>query len=171
MRWYGRADSGVTGVWTQVVLKYCLVQQSSNESLYRKSVLVLASRGYTYTIVDAEILMEAIKANGWQPQALYTSALKALANENTNLDYAVNIAADFLRQLYLEVVMTDAQLIDPRDVLVLELIKILTTKRSVTVFVGRLRTVIRRRFEVIPFQERDVLTAIDGWVKSQPIIT
>lgn len=171
LRWYGRADSGVTGVWTQVVLKYCLVQQSSNESLYRKSVLVLASRGYTYTIVDAEILMEAIKANGWQPQALYTSALKALANENTNLDYAVNIAADFLRQLYLEVVMTDAQLIDPRDVLVLELIKILTTKRSVTVFVGRLRTVIRRRFEVIPFQERDVLTAIDGWVKSQPIIT
>ncbi|XGV94824.1 MAG: hypothetical protein ACAF41_19035 [Leptolyngbya sp. BL-A-14] len=77
----------MTGVWTQVVLKYCLVQQSSNESLYRKSVLVLASRGYTYTIIDAEILMKAIKSTGWQPQPLYTSALKALANENTNLDY------------------------------------------------------------------------------------
>jgi tetratricopeptide (TPR) repeat protein len=171
LRWYARADSCVSGVWTQVVLKYCLVQQSSNETLYHKSALVLASRGYTYTIIDAEILMEAIKSTGWQLQPLYTSALKALANEkNENLNYVVSIAADFLRQLYLEVVMTDAQLIDPRDVLVFELMKILTTKRSVTVFVRELKKAIRQKFEVIPLQERDLLTAIEAWIKSQPII-
>ncbi|MGB8698540.1 MAG: hypothetical protein WCD18_03910 [Thermosynechococcaceae cyanobacterium] len=46
LRWYARSDSGVPGVWTQVVLKYCLVRRNSNESLYCKATLGLASHGY-----------------------------------------------------------------------------------------------------------------------------
>ncbi|OUC14796.1 MAG: hypothetical protein B0A82_10750 [Alkalinema sp. CACIAM 70d] len=176
LRWYAHVDSGVAGVWTQVVLKYCLVQQSSNEFLYRKSALVLASKGYTYTIIDAEILIEAIKSTGWKLQPLYTSALKALANEkNTNLDYVVSIAADFLRRLYLEIVMTDAQLIDPRDSLVFELMKILTVKHQSmesgsTVFVSKLKKAIQQKFSVMPLQEKEVLRAVDAWV-SQSFMT
>lgn len=172
LRWYARADSTVPGVWTQVVLKYCLVQQSSNESLYRKSVLVLTSRGYTYTIIDAEILMEAVKSTGWQLQPLYTSVLQALANErNTNLNYVVFIAADFLRQLYLAVVMTDAQLIDPRDALVFELLTVVTAKRPATNFIRELKKTIRQRFKVIPLQEKEVSRAIDAWFLAQPFMT
>jgi hypothetical protein len=155
------------GVWTQVVLKYCLVQQNSNESLYRKATLGLVTRGYTYTIIDAETLIEAVRLTGWQLQPIYTSALRALAD----LKYAVFVAADFLRQLYLEVVMTDAQLIDPRDALVFELLKILTAKRSATIFVRELKKIIQQRFEVIPLQEREVLKAINAWFSSRSFIT
>jgi len=171
LRWYARADSGVPGVWTQVVLQYCLVQQSSNDFLYRKAVLRLATRGYTYTIIDAEILMEAVRLTGWQLQPIYASALKALASENTNLNYAVSIAADFLRQLYLEVAITDAQLIDPRDTLVFELLKVLTARRSMTLFINELKKIIQQRFIIIPLQEREVLRVIDAWFSSQSFIT
>jgi tetratricopeptide (TPR) repeat protein len=164
LRWYAHGDSDIPGVWTQVVLKYCFVQQSSNEPLYRKAVLRLAARGYTYTIINAEILMEAAKLGGWQLQPTYTSVLKALANENTDLNYAVSVAADFLRQLYSEVVMTDAQFIDPRDALVFELLKLLTVKRSATVFVRELKKAIQQKFSVMPLQETEVLRAIDVWV-------
>ena len=171
LRWYARIDSDVPGVWTQVILKYCLVQQNSNESRYHKAALGLANRGYTYTIIDAETLMEAVRLTGWQAQPIYTSALRALADENTVLEYAVFVAADFLRQLYLELIMTGAQLIDPRDALVFELLRVLTAKRSATTFVHELKQAIQQKFEVIPLQERDALTVVDVWVKSQSIIT
>jgi len=171
LRWYARVDSGVQGVWTQVILNYCLLQHSTNEVLYRKATLELALRGYTYTIIDAGILMEAARLGGWQLQPIYTSALRALADQNTSLNYAVSITADFLRQLYLEAVMTDAQLIDPRDALVFELLKILTAKRSAATFVHKLRQAIEQRFEVIPLQRREVLKVITTWFTSQSIIT
>lgn len=122
-------------------------------------------------MIDAEILMEAIKSTGWKLQPLYTSALKALANEkNTNLNYVVSVAADFLRQLYLEIVMTDAQLIDPRDALVFDLMKISTVKYQATVFVSKLKKAIQQKFSVMPLQEKEVLRAIDVWV-SQSFMT
>jgi len=171
LRWYARVDSGVQGVWTQVVLNYCLLQHSTNEVLYRKATLGLVLRGYTYTIIDAGILMEAARLGGWQLQPIYASALRAIVAQNTSLDYAVSVTADFLRQLYLEVVMTDAQLIDPRDALVFELLKILTAKRSAATFVHKLRQAIGQTFEVIPLQQREALRVITTWFTSQSIIT
>lgn len=171
LRWYARADSGVIGVWTQAVLKYCFVQQNVNEFLYRKSALALASRGYTYTLIDAETLMEAVKLADWQSNPLYASALKALANEkNTNLNHVVSIAADFLRQLYLETVMTEIQLIDPRDVLVFELMKIITARYSAIDFLRQLIKEIQQRFIILPLQKQKVLELIDAWV-SQSYMT
>ncbi|MGB8701936.1 MAG: hypothetical protein WCD18_21175 [Thermosynechococcaceae cyanobacterium] len=123
-----------------------------------------------YTVIDAETLIEAVRTNGWKLQPIYTSALRALADEDTNLEYAVSISGDFLHQLYLEVVIGDSQIIDPRDALVFELLKILTKKRSTTIFIESLNRDIQRRFELMPLQKRDVLTAISVWVK-QSIIT
>jgi hypothetical protein len=170
LRWYAGADLRVPGVWTQVVLRYCLIQQNINESLYHKAILELASRGYTYTLIDAKTLMEAVRLTEWQLQPIYALALKALADANTR-EYAVSVAADFLRQLYLDVIITHTQLIDPRDALVFELLKILTAKRSATTFVHELKRAIQERFKIIPLQEQQVQRAIDAWFDSQLFIT
>lgn len=170
LRWYAGADLRVPGVWTQVVLRYCLIQQNINESLYHKAILELASRGYTYTLIDAKTLMEAVRLTEWQLRPIYALALKALADANTR-EYAVSVAADFLRQLYLDVIITHTQLIDPRDALVFELLKILTAKRSATTFVHELKRAIQERFKIIPLQEQQVQRAIDAWFDSQLFIT
>ncbi|MEG4814901.1 PIN domain-containing protein [Microcoleus sp. K5-D4] len=171
LRWYAGADSSVPGVWTQVVLRYCLIQQNINESLYRKATLGLANLGYRYTIIDAKTLMEAVRLTEWKLQPIYASALKALADKNTPLEYAVSVAADFLRQLYLDVVITHTQLIDPRDALVFEMLKILTEKRSATIFVKELERAIQERFHVIPLQQQEVQRVINAWFNSQSFIT
>ena len=171
LRWYAHSDSGVAGVWTQVVLKYCLLQQNSNVSLYSKAILDLVIHGYIYTIIDAPILMEAVRLSQWQPQPIYTSALKALANENTNLDYAVHVSTDFLRQLYLEPVTKDNQVIDPRDALIFELLSVQTEKCSKRTFVQELQKAVQQRFKVMPLQQQNVIKVIYAWLTSQIIIT
>ncbi|MBE9117313.1 hypothetical protein IQ249_15545 [Lusitaniella coriacea LEGE 07157] len=171
LRWYARADSSTPGVWTQVVLKYCFIQQNLNESLYQKTTLELVMRGYTYTIIDADILMEAARLYEWKVNPIYTSALRALANKAIILQYTVSVVADFLRQLYLEVLITNAQVINPRDALVFELLKILTKECSITAFIKILKQSIRQKFQVIPLQEKEVLAAINVWVESQDVLT
>ncbi len=163
LRWYASMDAGTPGVWTQVVLNYCFVQQNSNESLYRQATLGLSILGYTYTVINSDILMEAARLTEWQPKHLYISALRALADENTRMSYAVFISVDFLRQLYLEVVMADGQFIDPRDALVSHLLTIITAKRSATKFIHKLRQEIEKKFVLIPLQKRKILEAIDAW--------
>ena len=170
LRWYAGADSSVPGVWTQVVLRYCLIQQNTNESLYRKATLGLAILGYRYTIIDAKILMEAVRLTEWQLQPIYALALKALADPNTR-EYAVAVAADFLRQLYLDAIITHTQLIDPRDVLVFEMLKILTEQYSATTFTQELKRAIQERFQVIPLQQQEVQRVINTWLISQSFIT
>jgi hypothetical protein len=170
LRWYAGADSSVPGVWTQVVLRYCLIQQNTNESLYRKATLGLAILGYRYTIIDAKILMEAVRLTEWQLQPIYALALKALADPNTR-EYAVAVAADFLRQLYLDAIITHTQLIDPRDVLVFEMLKILTEQYSATTFTQELKQAIQERFQVIPLQQQEVQRVINTWLISQSFIT
>ncbi|MCA6624067.1 MAG: hypothetical protein IM542_16165, partial [Pseudanabaena sp. M165S2SP1A06QC] len=167
LRWYAHSDSGVSGVWTQVVLKYCLLQQTSNVSLYCKAILDLVIHGYSYTIIDAPILMEAVRLSQWQPRQIYTSALKALAIDN----YAVYVSADFLRQLYLESITKDNQFIDPRDALVSELLRVMTERRSKTTFVQELQKAIQQSFKVMPLQYKNVIETINAWFYSQIIIT
>jgi len=168
LRWYAHNDSNVQGVWTQVILKYCLLQQNINEVLYRKATLDLTLWGYSYTIIDAGTLMEASKLTEWQIQPIYTSALKALAY--APLDYSVLVSSDFLRQLYLEAIITP-NIIDPRDALTFELLKILTVKHSATLFVQELKKSIHQRFQVIPLQEEVVVQSISIWFSSMPFIT
>jgi tetratricopeptide (TPR) repeat protein len=171
LRRYARLDSAVPGVWTQVVLKYCLVCQNSNESLYHQASLKLASHGYGYTVIDSEMLIEAVRMNGWKPQPIYTSALRALADENTRLEYTISVSGDFLHKLYLQFVVSDTQFIDPRDTLVFELLTILTEKRSMSVFIESLKRTVRQRFNLIPLQQRDVLEVITAWLRSQSFTT
>ena len=171
LRWYAHADSGVSGVWTQVILKHCLEQQSVNESLYQKSVIQLAANGYTYTVIDADILMASAKLAAWKIQPVYTAALKALANEkNTNLGYVISVSADFIKKLYLEVIVTEIHWLEPREPLVLELLRVLV-KRSKIDFIRKLKSALSQRFELIPLKEKEVFLVLDTWLASQQIIT
>jgi hypothetical protein len=161
----------VPGVWTQGVLKYCLLQQTSNEPLYRKAVLGLVARGYTFTTVDAETLVESLKSTELGVQSVYKLVLRTLANEHIRQEYAISVVVNFLYQLYLDIAITYSQLIDPRDELVFELLKSMTLKRSATSFIYNLKQAIHKRFQLIPLQKKQVLTTINAWEASQLIIT
>jgi hypothetical protein len=171
LRWYANIDFGVKGVWTQVILKYCLTQKSSDESLYHRLTLLLAQSGYTYTIIDDETLMETVRIGNKKISEEFTVALKLLINQNTNQQYLLSLVSNFLYHFYLEGNIVDDIFIDPRDAFVFEILKILTAKSSAITFVYELKQAIERKFNIIPLQRRDVLNAIDSWMVSQSIIT
>lgn len=171
LRRYAFVDSRVPGIWTQVVLKYCFVKQNFNAPRYHKATLTLVALGYTHNYLEAGTLIESLRLAEWEPNLVYTAALKALTHENLNLRYSISIAVEFLYQLSLEVIVTDSQWTGPRDAIIFELLKVLTDKRSVNSIIQALKRSIRRRFEIIPLQEREILQAIDAWQASQLIIT
>jgi hypothetical protein len=161
LRWYARVEFGVQGVWTQVVLNYCLLEKSVNETLYRKATLGLAQRGYSYTMIDAKTLLEAVKLSDWQVRPIYTAALTAITNPDTTFESALSVTVDFLYQLYLEI---NIEIIDPRDAIVHELLKTMPKSYGVRVFTQNLKPLILDKFRLIPFQAKKVMEAIDSWL-------
>ena len=161
LRWYARVEFGVQGVWTQVVLNYCLLEKSVNETLYRRATLGLAQRGYSYTKIDAKTLLEAVKLSDWQVRPIYTAALTAIANPDTTFESALSVTVDFLYQLYLEL---NIEIIDPRDAIVHELLKVLPKSYGVRVFIQNLKHLIVDKFRLIPLQAKKVIEAIDSWL-------
>jgi tetratricopeptide (TPR) repeat protein/nucleoside phosphorylase len=161
LRLYARVEFGVQGVWTQVVLHYCLIEKSVNETLYRRATLGLAQRGYSYTMIDAKTLLEAVKLSDRQVRPIYTAALIAIANSNTTFESALSVTVDFLYQLYLEI---NIEIIDPRDAIVHELLKTMPKSYGVRVFTQNLKPLILDKFRLIPFQAKKVIEAIDSWL-------
>jgi tetratricopeptide (TPR) repeat protein len=163
LRWYARVEFGVQGVWTQVVLNYCLLEKSVNETLYRRATLGLAQRGYSYTKIDAKTLLEAVKLSDWQVRPIYTAALTALANPDTQFESALFVIVDFIYQLYLEV---NIKIIDPRDEIILELLRILSKTYKPIILVKKLKLAINNRFSLMPLEARKITTLVNLWCES-----
>ncbi len=169
LRWYVQSK-GIQGVWTQVVLNYCLLQQNTNEELYRKTTIQLALWGYGYTIVDADTLMEGARLANWELEPSYTSVVKILADKRMSPVYATAIAADFLYQLYSEIIIPQL-----RDQLIFRLLNTITTGRSQTQIINQLisqlNLIIQRKPIILPGFQNEILQLIKIWENIQPIIT
>ena len=166
LRYYAQAESGVGGVWTQVVLNYCLQQKYLDDAKYRDVTLQLIYWGYDYTCVDTEILLEGARRAGWNVQLHYTAVLKVLENRQTSPDYAVFVATEFLYKLYNEDIVPHH-----RDYLILVLLKALTANRSQSSIVNNLTLKVKNRFVTLPFIKKAILKVIRIWQDTQTIIT
>ncbi|WP_353933027.1 hypothetical protein WJM97_10785 [Okeanomitos corallinicola TIOX110] len=161
LRWYAQSK-GVQGVWTQVVLNYCLLQQNSNEVLYRKTTIKLASWGYHYTIVDAETLMEGARLANWKVEPTYTSVVKVLADKQTSAEYMTAVAAEFLYKLYSETIIPEI-----RDSLIIHLLNAVTTGRSQTLtiqqLIYQLNLIIQSKPIILPTFQHEISQIIKIW--------
>lgn len=165
LRWYAWVEFGVQGVWTQVVLNYCLLEKSVNETLYRKATLGLILRGYNYTIIDAKTLLEAVKLSDWQVRPIYTAALTALTTfvePEKQFEPILSIIADFIYQLYLEI---NIKIIDPRDELILESLRILSKTYKPIILIKKFKFAIQYRFSLMPLEAEKIITLVNLWCK------
>jgi tetratricopeptide (TPR) repeat protein len=166
LRWYAHAESGVGGVWTQVILNYCLQMKCIDEEKYRSSTLRLVLLGYDYTLVDANILVEGARQAGWGLQRTYTAVLRVLTDKKTLPNNLPFIAAEFIYKLYNEAMVPYL-----RDNLILKLLTAITTGRSQRQIIKQLIKLIETRFTLMPIAKNEVLQLIEVWWDSQSIIT
>jgi tetratricopeptide (TPR) repeat protein len=169
LRWYANSR-GIKGVWTQVVLNYCLLQKNTNEVLYQKATVCLILLGYDYTIIDAKTLLEGARLGNWQLQPSYTSVVKVLTNKYTFPEYAIKVAAEFIYQLYIEVIIPQI-----RDALIFHLLNAITDGRSQTQIINQLvqqlNRIIQGKAIILPKFQDEISQLLQIWKSIQPIIT
>ena len=95
----------IDGVWTQVVLEHCVNRNLLDKSEYDNMTIKLVCSHYYHTVFNANLLIEAAKQSDWQPVEPYSSLVQALGNQRTSLLSALNVAVDFLYQLWLEPIL------------------------------------------------------------------
>ncbi len=166
LRHYAQSDSNVRGVWTQVVLHHSLKRNTLSQSQYNDAVCQLVYLGFYYTIIDDTTLFESVRKSNFKIGFNYISILKIIKDVRTNLEYALDISTQFIYKLYGQVLIP----VD-RDCLIFELLKALSTGRSMIKVSEQLDSKIQQRFAALPIQRSEIKTLITIWKDSQPILT
>jgi tetratricopeptide (TPR) repeat protein len=162
LRYYAKTNSGIQGVWTQVIINYCLQQKYIDNSTYCNATLQLIYWGYNYTPVNAQVLLAAAKRAEWSLKPDYTVVLKVLENQLTPDDYMLYVAAEFIYKLYNEEIFSIH-----RDYLIFELLKAITKYRSSRKIIHKLTRYIQSNSPFLLHITQDILGIIKIWKETQ----
>ena len=148
-------DFDIDGVWTQVVLEHCISRNLLDRTEYNKMVIKLICLNYYHTEFDAEVLIEGAKQSDWKPSEPYNTLVQALGGQRVSLSFALNVATDFLFQLWTQSIVPSQS-----DYLTHTLLDGLTFGRRPRSVLMELANQVLHRFEFHPLVEREVLSLI-----------
>ena len=153
----------IDGVWTQVVLEHCVSKNLLDKAEYDKMTIKLVCSHYYHTIFNANLLIEAAKQSDWQPVEPYSRLVQALGNQRTSLLSALNVAVDFLYQLWLEPILPSQ-----REYLTLGLLGGLTSGRNTLAVLNQLANQIQiyEKFILHPLAEKAILSLIQTYART-----
>ena len=148
-------DFHIDGVWTQVVLEHCVNRNLLDKAEYDRMTIQLICSHYYHTTFDADVLIEAAKQSDWKPAAPYNSLVQALGGQRVSLSSALDVATDFLFELWTQPIVHSRSIY-----LTQALLDGLTSGRKVQVVLTKLADQVLNRFELYPLVEREVLSLI-----------
>ena len=159
------ADFHIDGVWTQVVLENCVNRGFLNRTEYNKMTIKLVCSNYYHTKFDAEVLMEAARQSDWKPSEPYNSLVQALGSQEVNLPSALDVAVDFLFELW-----TQPLLLNQPKSLTLCLFEGLTTGRRTRIVLNQLAKRIHGRSPLYSLAEERILSLIQEYMQIHPFL-
>ena len=115
----------------------------------------LVCSNYYHTEFDAKVLIEAAKQSDWKPIEPYNSLVQALGGQRVSLSFALNVATDFLFELWTQPIVHSRS-----TYLTQALLDGLTSGRRPRVVLTELADQVLSRFELYPLAEREVLSLI-----------
>ena len=148
-------DFDIDGVWTQVVLEHCVNRNLLDRTEYNKMTIKLVYSNYYHTEFNADVLMEAAKQSDWKPSEPYNSLVQTLGGQEVSLSSALNVATNFLFQLWTQSIV-HSRSIDLTHALLDELI----FRQKPQAVLRELEDRVHHRFEDHPLAKRDVLSLI-----------
>ena len=147
----------IEGVWTQVVLEHCVNRNLLSRADYNKMTIQLVCSNYYHTEFNAEVLMEAARQSDWKPAEPYNSLVQALGGQGVSLSSALNVATNFLFQLWTQSIV-HSRSID----LTHALLDGLTFRQRPRTVLMELADRVLDKFEFHPLAEREVLSLIQA---------
>ena len=156
-------DFDIDGVWTQVVLEHCVNRNLLDRDEYNRMTIKLVCSNYYHTEFDAEVLMEAARQSDWKPSGPYNCLVQALGGQTVNLSSALDVAADFLFELW-----TQPFLLNQPKSLTLCLFEGLTSGRRTRIVLNRLANRIHGRSPLYSWAEGRILSLIQEYIQIRP---
>ena len=158
-----KTDFDIDGVWTQVVLEHCVNKNVLHKTQYDKMTIKLVCSNYYYTEFDADVLMEAARQSDWKPSEPYNSLVQALGSQEVSLPSALDVAADFLFELW-----TKPLLLNQPKSLTFCLFEGLTAGRGTQIVLNLLAKRIRGRSLLYSLAEERILSLIEEYTQTYP---
>ncbi len=151
------------GVWTQIVLEHCVNKGLLDKAEYHKMTVKLVCSHYYHTAFNSDALIEAVKQSDWKPAEPYNSLVQALGDQGASLRSALNVAADFLCELWSQPVLHNRS-----EYLTQVLLKGLTSGRRTREVLVLLAEQIQERFALYLPVEGRILKQIEAYVQKHP---
>lgn len=158
-------DFCIDGVWTQAVLEQCISRNLLDRTEYNKMIIKLICLNYYHTEFDADVLMEAARQSDWKPTEPYNSLVRALGDQRVDLSSALDVAADFLFELW-----TQSFLFNQPKSLTLCLFEGLTSARKSRIVLRQLANRIRGRSPLYSWAEERILSLIQEYIQIHPFL-
>ena len=154
-------DFHVDGVWTQVVLQHCVNRNLLDKVEYDKMTIKLVCSHYYHTTFDTDVLIEAARQSDWKPDEPYNTLVQTLGDQSGNLLSALNVAVDFLFELWIQPI-----LVDQRKSLTFRLLDELTSGREIRAVLIALANRISNRSTLRHLAKQDILLAINTYAQT-----
>lgn len=100
LRGWGERVASLAGVWLQPALMVCLERNCLSRSVYDEAVTKLALLGHSVIALDAQLLLRAADAKGWEPNSAYAQLVSILASPTIEVLSLVRLSATFVYKLW-----------------------------------------------------------------------
>ena len=154
----------IDGVWTQVLLEYCVKQNFLDKTDYDEMTIKLVCSRYYHTQFDADLLIEVAKRSKWKLSEPYNSFVLALGEERMNGQSALDVCVDFLFTLWEESIS-----IRQKEFLTLGLLTGLTYGRDADTVLGKLIYLIQNKYTLFLPVENSILRQIRNFQQIYPL--
>ncbi len=158
-------DFDIDGVWTQVVLEHCANRNLLDKTAYNQMIIKLVCFNYYHTEFDAEVLIEAAKQSDWRPAEPYKSLVQVLGSQGVSLSSALNVATDFLFQLWNQSILGSQF-----KSLTFCLFEGLISVRKTRLVLDRLANRVQRESILYSLAEERILSLIEEYIQIHPFL-
>ncbi|RKU09109.1 hypothetical protein C6502_13840 [Candidatus Poribacteria bacterium] len=152
----------IDGVWTQIVLEHCVNKNFLDKFEYDEMTIKLVSAHYYQTDFDADLLIQTAKESDWNPSERYNILIQTLGHQRTNALSALDIAVDFLFELWMQSI-----LIHRRESLTFNLLEALTSGREARAVLIVLADRIRNRPTLNYLAKQNILSEIKAYAQTR----
>ncbi len=154
----------IDGVWTQVLLEHCVKQNLLDKADYDEMTIKLVCSRYYHTQFDANLLLEIAKRANWKISEPYNSFVLALGRDRMHLNYALDVAVDFLFILWEESIS-----FRQKEFLTLGLLTGLTYGRNAHTVLSQLENLIQNKHTLFLPVENSILRRINEFKQIYPL--
>ena len=154
----------IDGVWTQVLLEHCVKQNLLDKTDYDEMTIKLVCSRYYHTVFDADLLLEIAKRANWKISEPYNSFVLALGRDRMHLNYALDVAVDFLFILWEESIS-----FRQKEFLTLGLLTGLTYGQNAHTVLSQLENLIQNKHTLFLPIENSILRRINEFKQIYPL--